>query len=961
MTAIPFVGRGEELEVLARHLQDARAGRGGLVLLGGEAGAGKSALVTAALERAGGVRRAVGLCPGPGETPPYDPFVQVVNRLHREHGPVPAELPPPFGEAPGNWSARDRAAALVHWLASGGGPVVVVIEDLHWADEASLTLLRHITPLLMDAPVLLIATYRTDELDREHPLWRLLPELARTGAHRVLLSPLSREDVAGLIAVVLPEAAGDPEVAALVWSRTGGLALFVRELLEAFARTGQILRPGDPLPQTIQQAIDTKMTRLSPAAQLALEAAAVCGERFSFDLLARVVDVEEDALAGALEEAVSRHVITPVDGEGIGFAFDHALYREALLARLIGARRRRWHRRIGEALAAERGADPDVVAHHLYRAGDPRAVDYLVQAGDRARGTGAEAGAARRYAQALEMAEPGDPRRPELLLKLGQCLMWDDPDRAESAWREAESCGDAAASIWASFFRLTLAHLRHDARCRQWAESLMPEQERLLGDREYQRLERELFGSVAGYPRAALPLILSLATSGELAAAEAVFRSVRGRIAPGAVDVGLLRAGFSLALIGGRLDEAAALCGQGADAALAKGAYREALMLRSNEVLVRLVGDASRPEEIDALASQLGRLEEEAWERTGTTLVAPGHSLCGIYHFFRGDWRAALHHVVEGVERNHVAFGGTLMWYAVRVLLDLGEVGRAGQLIQLIPPQRPDDPVPSGNNLMVLPHALKARYFLESGDAAAARTWLQAAEGWPALPSAPIFRAVVRLGWAALHRAEGRLEEAWAAASEALAAAREAGSTLEQIEAHVALGVLAAHRGLPEDAARHFDEALALAAQARFRMAEVLIRRERATSLPDLPGAAEDLRAARELLAEVRAVLRKDGGSAAEEVAVSLAVPGGSADGPPGGSPGGEPGAPKGALPDGLTEREVEVITLVAAGLTNKEIGARLYISPKTVDRHLRNIFLKVSVSNRAALVAYAIRQGLVG
>jgi len=943
--AIPFVGRSDELQVLARHLREAVAGRGGLLLVGGEAGAGKTALVAAALSRAEGVRRVLGFCPGPGETPPYDPFIQVVNRLHRDHGLSHAELPPPFGQAGGSWSARDRAAALVRWLSSDGEPKVVVIEDLHWADDASLELLRYTPPLLVDTPVFMVATYRTDEIDRQHPLWWLLPELTRTGAERLLLPPLSRQDVAGLVGLMLPESAGDPNVVELVWDRTGGRALFVRELLEASARTGQVLRSGDPLPQTIQQAIDAKMARLSPVTRLALEAASVCGERFSFDLLSRVVDVEEEELAGALEEAVVRHVIAPVDEDGDMFAFGHALYREALLARLIGTRRRRWHRRIGEALSQERGADPDVVAFHLYRAGDRRAVAYLMQAGDRARRMGAQAEAAGRYAQALEMAAPDDAQRPELLLKLGQCVMRQEPERAERAWREAEACGDTAIACWARYLRMTLAAQRWDPSARAWAEALMREQEQLLSDPGYQQLERDLFSAETHYPRAALDLILMLATSGELAEAEAIFRNVCSRLAPGAVDVGVMQAGFTLALMSGRLDEAAALCAQGADVSLGMGDYREALILRTNEMMLRLIGDNGHPERIDALASALCRLEEETWERTGTTFIAPGYSLSGVYRFFRGDWRYALHHVVEGVELNPAAFGGTLAWYAGRVLVELGAVEGAAQFIQTIPPLRPEEPIPLGNVLMILLHTLKARVWLESGNREMARAWLQAAERWAALPAAPYFRANVCLGWAALHAAEGRLADAWAAACDSLAAAREAASTLSQIEAHRMLGVLATRLGRPGDAASHFDQALALAVQARFVIAELQVRRDRAESLPTLPGAAEDLRAVRAFFAEVRDALAPQSGegSAAGEVAAGLAEANAT-----------EP-------PDGLTWREVEVIALVAAGLTNKEIGARLYISPKTVDRHLRNIYLKVGVSNRAALTAYAIRHGLVG
>src|SRR5690606_29939406 len=164
-------------------------------------------------------------------------------------------------------------------------------------------------------PVRVIGTYRTDELSREHSLWQLLPELQRAGAERIILERLTRAEGRELAARLAAredfrrleehERCSDLEcVADWVYDRMTVLTLFVRELLHLLMRTGEMPNPGDPLPQSLQQVIDSKLNRLPPGTREVLEPAAVVGERFSFDLLARVVELPADALSAALEAAV---------------------------------------------------------------------------------------------------------------------------------------------------------------------------------------------------------------------------------------------------------------------------------------------------------------------------------------------------------------------------------------------------------------------------------------------------------------------------------------------------------------------------------------------------------------------------------------------------------------------------------------------------------------------------------
>lgn len=184
------------------------------------------------------------------------------------------------------------------WLGTLAQPVLVILEDLQWADAASLELLRRAPLMLRERPVLVLVTCRSEEVHESHPLWTLLPQLQRTGAG----------------------VGSDPEE---------------NPLAVDSARLANM-----PLPETLQQAIDLGLARLSPGTEHMLQTAAVIGELFSYDALAAAVDLSEDALAAALSEALALRVIRTTTEEGERFAFDHALVREALATRLLAPRRR---------------------------------------------------------------------------------------------------------------------------------------------------------------------------------------------------------------------------------------------------------------------------------------------------------------------------------------------------------------------------------------------------------------------------------------------------------------------------------------------------------------------------------------------------------------------------------------------------------------------------------------------
>lgn len=398
-----LVGRTREQALLRERLTAALRGRGSLVLIGGEAGIGKTALAEAlgSETKARDTLALVGRCYDLSETPPYGPWIEIFERL-----PATTNSPP----FPAPIVQRDAAAIAVSQAALFAQvrdllvalvrrqPLVVILDDLHWADLASLELLRFLARQLAGLPLLLVATYRSDELGRRHPLYLLLPALVREaeatrldlrrleeGGTRMLVRGryrLSPADEARLVAHLQERAEGNP--------------FFLGELLRALEEEG-VLRPLDEgwtvgelsqvrLPTLLRQVIDGRLARLGEGAQRLLAIAAVIGQEVPLPLWATVAAVDEETLLEVVQRAVEAHLLEEApDGARVWFV--HALIRQALyeglLPELLPSRRRVWHRRVGEALAATPARDregehpgpvpdPDAVAYHFRQAGDAR-------------------------------------------------------------------------------------------------------------------------------------------------------------------------------------------------------------------------------------------------------------------------------------------------------------------------------------------------------------------------------------------------------------------------------------------------------------------------------------------------------------------------------------------------------------------------------------------------------------
>jgi DNA-binding SARP family transcriptional activator/tetratricopeptide (TPR) repeat protein len=449
-----FVGRRRELAELAGALDDALAGRGRLVLLVGEPGIGKSRLADELMAqvRGRGARVIVGRCWEAGGAPAYWPWVQSLRAYVRETDPealraqlgaggadlaqlLPelhelfSDLPePPALESEGARFRLFEAASSFLRSAAQARPLVVVLDDLHAADEPSLLLLRFLAREIADSRLLVVCALRDVDPTMRDPLASALAELAREQrtAH-IALAGLSEDDVAEYIELS-SETRPAPRLVEAVHAETEGNPLFVAETVRLLETEGHIADPDAHLriPPGVRAVIDQRVGRLSERCRSLLVPASVIGREFGLDALSGLSEVPRDQLLDALDEAMAERILGEVPGSPGRLRFGHALIRDTLYDELSPARRMQLHQDAAEALEAVHSDDvgPHLteLTHH-YVAAAPigvadRAVECARRAGDRAASQLAYEEAARLYEMALTLVEE-PTARCDLLLLLG--------------------------------------------------------------------------------------------------------------------------------------------------------------------------------------------------------------------------------------------------------------------------------------------------------------------------------------------------------------------------------------------------------------------------------------------------------------------------------------------------------------------------------------------------------------
>ncbi|HEV7752205.1 MAG TPA: AAA family ATPase [Baekduia sp.] len=991
-TSRRLIGRERELDALRSALRDACDGRPSLAFVAGESGVGKTRLLNELVGGAEqlGARVLTGECVelGDGELP-YAPLVGALRPLVRTGDPgllgLPAaarrELaallpglaePDGDGDAPGPQATEsDRGGqaqgrlfeALLAALDRIGReqPVLLVIEDIHWADRSTRDFLSFLGRNLADERVLVALSYRPDELHRRHPLRPLLAALERTPtARRIELSGLRPQDVAELAREVHGSAPSAELVDRLV-RRSDGNALFVEELLAA--------GPG-PLPPSLADALMVRVERLPAAAQELMRALAVA-QPADDAVLGRLGVLSEAELRQALRDAIAGHVVS-VDASD-RYVFRHVLLREVVYDDLLPGERSALHLAVARVLEERLPGDGGpglaaAVAHHFHRAGaQPEALRSAIRAGDAARAAHAEADAAALLERALELwdrvdepaaltgvdhvelllrtsralrhtddtrrltllnealrevraADPDDPRVPGLLQQRSMAewgLGRGEASRAslDLARRLLPDDAPPAERIGLTLSRMKLAALQSRfAETIALAEEILPD---LPGTPHGETLRAEAYNNLG----------LALIMTGEHDRGVAVLREAAA-LARGADDVLLGIAYVNLA-------DALQLSGLRAEA---MAVTQEAL----DELGTAYVGYAWVP----TMAAELA-IDGGEWAAAEGYLARVGRTSGGgrvnvelrraELALGQGDdarARTALEEVeallVDSLEPQFVAVAGVL-----RAELDRrnGHPVCAREAVESALERLEfcsDDTVRLGR-LAVTGVAVEADHAQRARDLGDGTTEADA-----------IARAELMLDRARAAAAGGRpLETAYAATAEAHAL-RARGQDPGDRWTAAADEWAALDRPLPQaDAWRYAAEAH-LAAGRREAAAEALraaLGIARRLGAAWLVGELEGLGARARLAVDAPPVAR-NGATAGE--------PGDDA-----------PGDGDGDDPFGLTPRERQVLTLVARGATNREIGAELFMAEKTASVHVSRILGKLDVRSRTEAAAVAHRLGL--
>lgn len=980
-STFPFVGRSAELDLLRALMPGAAGEQRRVVLLAGEPGSGKSRLVR---ELAGeladrGTLVLYGACDAVVPTP-YGPFAEALHRLveiaERAADPL-AELGPGAGEltrllpdlstrvsglAPPAVADPDTERHRLHTavtalLANAGRrqPVLLVLEDGHWADGGTLLLLRHLARTSWGGRVLLLATFRDTEVDASRELSETLADLRRCDdVVRMRLDALAPEEVADFAARAggCERDAVVERLAEEIHGLTEGNAFLVCELWRALIETGTVVlgdgsiavaRPLGELatPTSVREVVSQRLARLHAGTAELLELAATIGPEFELDLIRRAAGVEERALVAALEESVASGMVEELPGARLACRFTHELVRRAVCDRLSHARRAELHLRVGEALASCAPPGPLAdLAHHFAAAaplgGSERAIRYNLRAARAASAALAFDDAATRLRTALELGVEEPRERAEALIELGTA---DHRAGNAAAAFEAFAAAAAIARELGSGELLARAAVGYeDAGWRpgifsQETIDLLEEAIPALGEESSELRVRVLAG---------------LARALDLQGDTARGAIVRGNAIALARSLGD-RSGLAKVLVRSYwargmspLDEILAMLTEAKELAeeLEDAETRTEAMAWRVPTFVSMGDLGAARRELTALGQMAertaqpfmqhvsehygsaialcdGRLAEaeamaersHEWSRVLTGRDASGTYGIQMFSIRREQGRLAELAPAVRVLASHAEHEGLWRPGLVAVLAALGmEEEARRELARLV-----------ADGLAGFRASLWTAALAYLADAAS----LLGDEATAAL----VYPELERLAGANVMI--GHLVCCYGAADRYL-------------------GMLAATLGEAERAEAHFERALEL---------------NRRMAMPTWVA---------HTAYEYARFLRREGGSGAQAGALAgeaaalaerigmrdLRARIGALDGAPGRAP--VASVARSGLPNGLSPREAQILALAAQGLSNKEIGGTLAISEHTAANHIRSILRKTECANRTEAASFAHRHGIV-
>lgn len=992
------VGREEALQTLSAVLDMDRESDSPVVLISGEAGIGKSRLVSHLLARVvasrfPNVRVLRGYCFEPDRSLPYAPVLDLLRREVAASGreelvaragafaPALARLRPeladhnaelarqiPLDPASEKHQIFTALVTLFQRLAEDA-PVLVVVEDIHWCDDIGLELLLYLAHQLCAQlcahPCRLLMTYRSDEV---HPSLRhLLAMLDRDRlAHEIALNPLSLAEVDMMVrAIFTLNRSVRPDFLATLYELTEGNPFFVEETLKALVTSGDIYyRDGIwdrkdiadlRIPRSVHDAVQRRLAGLSAEAREVLSVAAVIGQVFDFALVQELTGHDEPTLLGLLRELIGAQLLVEVSAERFGFR--HALTRQAVYRELLARERRRLHRAVADALVRLYPSSldayvADLAAHYHAAETWDESLDYARRAGERSMALYSPRAAVTQFTRALEASHRlALVTDPALSLSRGRaCEMLGDFAAAQSdyetALTTAQQAGDqgheceallALGQLWAGRdYAVTGGYFQQALDCseRLGDETLRARCLNRVGnwhlnlDRPALALEHhqralEIFerrgdeyGVAETLDLLGMASLLHLETGrGAVALRRAVSLGrrlgLRQTVSSSLATLSLC--GVVVQTIICALDPVEAR--MGAVSARESANSAQAIGWRAGEAFGLemlgscLVARGEYREALDAARRGVAIADEIAHQQWMTC----GRWLLGFIYYELMDYVQAREHLERGLrmarEIGSRHWIGCTAGFLALACAALGDFSRADAACA--------EALPNGLALhsmgqrqAVYGHAVAQ---LARGRADAALRALDAllgaaSTGAPAEAPRPPYVLHARARALVL---KGTLAEAERDLMEALDGARTLGAHAEIWRIHVTLGELYRRQRRPADAARAFSDA---------RQA----LEGRVPYLPEGPLGVAFLRAA---VAQLPAPARRASG----------------------------------AHHSGLTPREREVARLVAAGRSNREIAGDLIVSERTVESHISNAFLKLGISSRAQLAAWAVEKGLVG
>ena len=701
-------------------------------------------------------------------------------------------------------------------------PLVIILEDLHWSDPASLELLRVIARIIPGHRVLLVGTYRDDELTRRHELYQLMPVLVReSGAQRIDVNRLDASEIQTLLTerYGLP-ASDEKRLRDRLHRLSEGNPFYLGELLRSLETDG-VLKEGNDgweliglasvqVPPLIRQVIDVRLSGLGPETRSALEIAAVVGHRFDFELWSSVSEIDEEPLLDVLEEALEAHVLVEQSGAE-EYQFSHALVREALYVGLVRPRRRIWHRKVADALIATPNPDSDEVADHLQRSDDPRSEKWLMLAGQRAQERFAWSDAESRFEAVLVSMESRDADAGEhgwLLFRLAQIAEMTEWTKRLPLLDLAQNLGNAAGDrllaaccLWhlSQTKALTTGDFQAgvsgiESAAVAWDQLSKEEFQRsyplLVANFVFWKLpeNRALAVRDVNRIRASLPhWYMQVGRFNDaVRTAENYLDSIaRHELTESQIDIGIMRMGLSAssAYLGdpSTAQREIQLLGQ---EHRSTGHFLEAAVDTAGELTLVHI-----PYHTDDIAErrQLAEQFDDDWERARRTVTE--EIVFNPCDFLNGHWQKA---------RRDLEFGGPLInreqWYA-GVLANLARLQGEPELAwDRISSVFPDGSKTSfGANVVVATMSMQrvaAELCIDDNDWEAACDWLSAHDAWLAESESVLGRAEGQLLWGRYYFQRGDLEKAREHAEKALAHASDPRQPLALIQIRRFLGEL---------------------------------------------------------------------------------------------------------------------------------------------------------------------------